>query len=695
MKKGIKTCILFALSFNLYQTNLSAFAEEIKTDDIENLSDLSLEDLLNINVTTASKREEKLRDAPGNITAYSSNDIEELGYYTLSDLANITPGYSSYTIYGEKVFETRGQKAGSFNNNKHLLLVDGMPIHNARNYKVPTEEELPLYFAERVEFLKGPASSLYGTGAFFGVVNVIPKSLKENGNKLETKVSLGTQDFNKRVMANALHKDDFGEAKLNLGYYKKDASRAFVGTTNDDNNRYWDDQNSVFFNASYKMTQGILDGLGGGIIYLSKNGGLGEHWMEGQYSSQLNDLTWESFIPYIKYQKSFTDKWKVNSYLKFNESMEKGFWAPFNKDSFKAYQGTGNLFNAYDARVSNIEALAETYYDFNDRTNAIFGLNFDTRYQKGIPASYSYLFMADPGVPFDQEKSTIADSNRFNTYSAYAQLSYRAPLLKDLLITLGARQDIGQSIGQKDVQFYQQLSPRIALVQKLTDNLNLKFMWGNALRAPGIKETGLNSEARATYGSEVKDLKAETIGTFEGGITFANENISSQITGFMNKTINALDGSKLKDANIFINATGETNASGVEADAEYAFNKDFKLFANYAFAMAKDPSNKALNDIPIHKANFGANYVLRFPFTISSSLIGKYVSGYTTADPKLASPAGSFVLDLNFVAPLKENLSVELQIRNLLDQQYKLPKNGQPDIPMPGRSALLSLNYRM
>ena len=79
--------------------------------------DMSLSELLNVSVVTGSKRLEPNSDTPAVITVYTARDLEMMGYYTLADLADKTPGYSSYSIYGERVFETRGQKAGSFNNN--------------------------------------------------------------------------------------------------------------------------------------------------------------------------------------------------------------------------------------------------------------------------------------------------------------------------------------------------------------------------------------------------------------------------------------------------------------------------------------------------------------------------------------------------------------------------------------------------
>src|SRR5688500_3266941 len=120
---------------------------------------ITLDELLDTVVSVASRRDERVSAAPASITAYTDEDIRSLGYYTLYDLANFTPGWSGTIMYGEKILETRGQKAGSFNNNKHLVYVDGIPVSHARNYKAPIDEELPLHFARNVEFLRGLASA--------------------------------------------------------------------------------------------------------------------------------------------------------------------------------------------------------------------------------------------------------------------------------------------------------------------------------------------------------------------------------------------------------------------------------------------------------------------------------------------------------------------------------------------------------
>ena len=144
----------------------------------QNLFNLSLQQLLSIKVKTASKLHENIIHAPSSITHYSGKQIRQLGYLTLEELANITPAYSSYRNIGEATLETRGQKTGGFDNHRHLLLLDGIGINHIRANTYTADHRVPLYFADSVEFVRGPASALYGIGAFYGVTQIQPIQAK-------------------------------------------------------------------------------------------------------------------------------------------------------------------------------------------------------------------------------------------------------------------------------------------------------------------------------------------------------------------------------------------------------------------------------------------------------------------------------------------------------------------------------------
>src|SRR4051794_23562101 len=106
--------VAFAASPDAPSTEAATVDAAPETGPIHDVADMSMQDLLNIKVESASRVLERVSDAPASITAYTDEDLRNLGTWTLSQLADITPGYSSTIMFGERIFETRGQMAGSF-----------------------------------------------------------------------------------------------------------------------------------------------------------------------------------------------------------------------------------------------------------------------------------------------------------------------------------------------------------------------------------------------------------------------------------------------------------------------------------------------------------------------------------------------------------------------------------------------------
>lgn len=657
--------------------------------------------------TVTTKQAAPISQSPGMVTAYNDADIRRTGYYTLADLADITAGYSSYSIFGEKVFETRGQKAGSFNNNKHLILLDGIPVNHGKGNKAMIDENFPLFFASRVDFLRGPASALYGTSAFFGVVNIVPKELDEPGFHAEGRAGMGNQQTDKRVAANMVYRDHDRHAAAYVGFYEKGPSKAYTGTVDNPANRYWDDQRSEFIYLTYGADSGVLQGLKAGFIYSAKNGGLGEHWLGG-YSPEYNDLTWVQIIPYLKYERKITDDWYVDAYFKADRDIEKGTAA---STAGPTYDGTGSPLLLYENRISVYEGQAELRWNPLKDLNVIGGANVNVSYQNTGHSDYGGTISADPGPVFVVSTTTLRPRNTFKTYSPFLQVTHTLPLLAGLHITAGARLDAGSAHLDGADATFSQISPRAGIVQELTKYLSLKLLYGTALRAPGNKEIGLNNESRPFLAdpSLATQVKPETIRSLEGGIAFNTRNVSANVAGFVNETRDALDGTAVAaadggpDRNVFHNAPGKIVARGTEMEVTVAADADTRVFGNYAFAKAllyadsSDETGSELADVPIHKVNLGASYRLHAPIDVTGSLIGKYISGYRTgppSDPAKPELDPLLTIDANIIYRTTEHLSFELMGRNLLDSNYKLPQGGVAFVPLPRRSFHLTLDYR-
>jgi outer membrane receptor for ferrienterochelin and colicin len=141
------------------------------------LSQASLEELMNIKVISASKYLQSSETAPSLVTVVTADEIQKYGYRTLADILRSVGGfYVTYDRHDSSV-GMRGFGPLDENNARVLVLLDGHrlndPIHNGTN--IGTDFLLDVDLIDRVEVIRGPSSSLYGTNAFLGVLNIITK----------------------------------------------------------------------------------------------------------------------------------------------------------------------------------------------------------------------------------------------------------------------------------------------------------------------------------------------------------------------------------------------------------------------------------------------------------------------------------------------------------------------------------------
>ena len=713
----------------------------LDNDTTNSLLDMSLEDLINMKVTVASKKAEKISDAPGSITAYSDRDIERLGYYTLADLASITPGYSAIRGLNVQQFETRGQyTSGGFDNNKHVVLIDGIPVYNARANMAPSMEELPLLSAKRVEFLRGPGSALYGISAFNGVINIVSKELETNGVKVDSKVSGGNYDMKKRIMLDVEARTDEGVIDITAGYYGKESTNQYLGNgkTKDDLSRYIDYSTAYYMNSSYKLLKGHLKGLSTGTIYMKRSSGLGDWWMDQQNQTYpFTESQFETFIPYVKYDRKLSEKLTINTFLKRNISSEK-YVGSNGWQAGLFWSGAG--ISAFKYNVAETEFKGEANYAAGKNLTLVGGVNFLSRYGTGAPESYIYYILKDQGALFNYSADFSSRTSTYNTYSVYGQAQYNVNFLSGLIITAGARMDMGRVLAAADgkqTNKYDQLSPRIAIVQKVTDALNVKLMYGKALRAPMIKEVGGNEEAKnillrsgdkdkVADAANVPILNAETIDNYEAAITYSKSIISASATVFSNTTQNALYRGQTPGVNgsqgqaITQNISGDITANGFEIEAQVQPIKNLKIGGNFAMAKAKMPTvvlpgtkdtiagGDAFN-VPTNKWNAMATYSVFVPVKMSFTLVASTIQSYriggfspwrrsgSTADDFNQTYGGQTLIDLNMMGELTNDLSLELQIRNLANTAYITPAffgSRQLNVPGAPRTFLATVSYK-
>lgn len=141
--------------------------------------DLSLEELMNIEVTTASKFSQKASEAPATVYVVTQQQINERNYSSLKELLMDIPQIEiqnkSYAEFSD-IYSINGI-AG---NEKFLVLMDGIRITSNTGTGHTIDESYSLANVKQVEVILGPASSLYGADAFTGIINIITFKGYEN-----------------------------------------------------------------------------------------------------------------------------------------------------------------------------------------------------------------------------------------------------------------------------------------------------------------------------------------------------------------------------------------------------------------------------------------------------------------------------------------------------------------------------------
>jgi outer membrane receptor for ferrienterochelin and colicins len=194
----------------------------------ESLSDMSLERLLEMPVQlvySASKYEQKVTRAPASVSIVTAEEIHRYGYRTLGDVLGSMHGVYVWNDRNYSYMGVRGFLRPGDYNSRVLTLINGHRS-NDNLYSgglIGHEAQVDIDDIERVEFVRGPSSSIYGSSAFFGVVNIITKR-PEQAQGLEVSGGLGSYDaYESRVSYGKRYQDKTG-VMLSASHYSADGA---------------------------------------------------------------------------------------------------------------------------------------------------------------------------------------------------------------------------------------------------------------------------------------------------------------------------------------------------------------------------------------------------------------------------------------------------------------------------------------
>lgn len=157
---------------------LGAVSQTFAQDASEDLFDLSLEDLMEMEITSVSKKAERLQDVPSSIYVLTSEDIRKSGATTLHEMLRLIPGYwGVQDQYSNVRSSVRHSPTLNAIDGTMLFLLDGTPMQDLMSSTFYFQNfDIPLSEIDRIELIRGSGGTVYGANSATGVINIFTKS---------------------------------------------------------------------------------------------------------------------------------------------------------------------------------------------------------------------------------------------------------------------------------------------------------------------------------------------------------------------------------------------------------------------------------------------------------------------------------------------------------------------------------------
>ncbi len=408
--------------------------------------DLTLDSLLALPISTASKHAQTSAEAPASISIITAAEIQQYSYKTLSDILNRIPGMYTSSDWNYTYAGVRGFSRPTDYNNRILLLVDGHTM-NENVYGsayLGSEFGLNIDVIDHIEIVRGPGSALYGTGAMFGVVNVITKDYRTTDG-LKISGSAGSYGYKEGSLLWGSEIGDGGGIFLSANYGREDGPDIYFPEYDTDSTNHglaknvnWDRYYALSAKVSLSdfslrtvltsREKGIPTGSYGTIFNNPDAQSLDQRWfMELLYSKYLQknmDLSARVFSDYYHYEG-------IYPYLIPSYDQSTGIW-----------WGT--------------ELCLQWDYAIDQRL--IFGAEYQNHQRADYYLRYGQTVAFDRNVPF-------------LLWSLYAQDEYQ--LSEYIAVTGGLRYDQYSTRSGT-------ISPRLAVNWNAFKGNTIKFLAGRA-----------------------------------------------------------------------------------------------------------------------------------------------------------------------------------------------------------------------
>ena len=620
--------------------------------------DMSLDEL--VQVTVASKRLEKVEDAPSVISVINQEDIQRYGARHLRDVLDklVNAQVIGSTAYPHNRTSLRGVTQTHLDD-KVLILLNGRPIREAGQGGVNGDiySTFPLNIIQQIEVIRGPGSVLYGSNAFAGVINIITY-YPDSTFSAELNTQYGSFDTK--------------QASLQGGGYVKQIS--FLGSFSvhdSEGDQFKNTAGEFGPNGTYETGrdswQGtfLLQGLGFNIQTLLNN-------VKQKSSNNLVTFPSENwqiqrqFID-VGHEAEINGQWQLNTNLTFN-GME---------NTAGIIGGTGRFFTTTSKSYLSEIAL---HAELSPNSDIIIGSNYEI-------------------IEGDNVSDGILNTNidSWNS-SLYSQLDYRISAMYKF--SFGMQSNKAKNQNEK-------LSPRVTSIINLTPNTTFKLSYDEAFRSP----YGLDLFLNASFLQGNPDLTPETINTYSAQLSYAHTHTLFSITLYKSHHEDLIVRTTGNDGLVTLTNQGYVDYLGVEWEYKVKLNSQWQVNGNLSYQENENDQNEK-------DTTFQPNWMVKngISYEDNGINIGTFLSYFgkptqaidLNSDVAEVNPDGDeyYLLTANVLFELEKiykqtrlnNLELSLYGDNLLDEKIYYPEISRLQVnSIPAHSGIgfyAKLTYR-
>ncbi|MEQ8275657.1 MAG: TonB-dependent receptor [Deltaproteobacteria bacterium] len=606
-------------------------------DEVNDLMDLSLEELTSVRVTSATLGERSIDRAPSTMSVITAQQIEQLGLLTLADALRLVPGMTVLDDqFGDLIVAVRGVQ----NKANILVTLDGQPLNDFYDgHFVP---RLLLANVERIEVIRGPGSALYGTNAFSAVISIVTRGAPDEGSvgvltaagdaNVDDELGYGGRiGLEYRARRGQWRLSTFGQYRESTGPKVKVEEDAASGRP------YGATPGMTSLPLATGLAQIVASRTGvfadADTVQLGSVFVLDRH---GPYFGASATLTPESNVQrmisssYVAHDIDIADDVELRTRLSYDVQLV---------DERIQDQPDGYFFDANgDGEVSAIERYADGKIRRREyeamRLAARSHLVFTREYQgsvvnrlrllAGFQVEHDWLPSFTYGQNFatDGSRDTFANHDGLPLEQRGATRTLVAPLvqaevalLDALWLTAGLRFDAYSDFGSS-------LNPRIALIWAPHERFTLKALYGRAFRAPTFAElydyTSLTPTGYRVRGDE--DLRPEVTNAVELGVDWRpHDRVQLRVASFYTVTNDVIAPDPTSNLNFrdVENFPGQ-EIFGAEGEIRLLLDADNYLETNVSYAYRRQTgegldgyeqfndlkfTNRHLTDLPELRVN--------------------------------------------------------------------------------------------